>query len=223
MGTSEPPAGANAGRPGVVIAVPEIRDYHEINKEIVRHLDEGQRTIRLSGVRGQRLLAAGLRGGWTATIEVDGDAGPELAAGLDAPGLIVVGLASAADGAASGLRAGTLAILGDVGLALGYAIRGGLVIAAGPAGARAGLGQSGGQIVVLGEVGPMAAERQSGGRFVAPEGRLGPHVGLGRRGGELVQLAPGDLVRLAILDPVREWLGPSISALDGGASGEARP
>ena len=36
----------------VVLAVPEIRDYHAINSEIVRHLDAGRRTIRLAGVRG---------------------------------------------------------------------------------------------------------------------------------------------------------------------------
>ncbi len=76
-----------ADRPAdVVIAVPEIRDYHAINSELVHRLDLGHRTIRLAGVRGQRLLAAGLVGGWSAVIELEGDAGPELAAGLDAPG-----------------------------------------------------------------------------------------------------------------------------------------
>ncbi len=221
MDVSEPPAGAEGGRPGVAIAVPEIRDYHEINKEIVRHLDEGRRTIRLSSVRGQRLLAAGLRGGWSATIEIEGDAGPELAAGLDAPGLTVIGLGSAADGAASGLRAGTLVILGRVGPALGYAMRGGLVVAAGSVGPRAGLGQSGGEIVVFGEAGPMAAERQSGGRFLIARGRLGPHPGFGRRGGERIEVAADDLFRLEILDSVREWLGPALPVIDSSA-GEVR-
>ena len=59
-----------------MISVPEIRDYHAINSEIVRHLDRGCRMIRLAGVRGQRLMASGLAGPWDATIEVDGDAGP---------------------------------------------------------------------------------------------------------------------------------------------------
>ncbi len=221
MDANEPPAGADQGRPGVVIPVPEIRDYHEINKEIVRHLDEGRKTIRLSSVRGQRLLAAGLRGEWSATIVMEGDAGPELAAGLDAPGLIVIGLGSSADGAASGLRAGTVVLLGGAGPALGYAMRGGRVVAAGSVGPRAGLGQSGGEIVVLGEAGPLAAERQSGGRFVVGSGRLGPHPGLGQRGGELVLMKPEDLDRLEILKPVREWIGSGSPVIDGRA-GEAR-
>lgn len=202
-------SGADPGRPDVVLAVPEIRDYHDINKEIVRHLDAGRRSIRLSGARGQRLLAAGLSGSWSGVIEVEGDAGPELAAGLDAPGLIVVGRGPAADGAGGGMRAGCVVVLGDVGVAFGHAIRGGLAVATGSAAARAGLGQSGGDLVVLGDVGPMAGDRQSGGRFVALDGRIGPHAGRGRRGGEFLRIAPDDLARLALLDPIRAWLGPA--------------
>src|SRR5262249_27357931 len=123
----------------VVLAVPEIRDYHAINSEIVRHLDAGCRTIRLSGVSGQRLLAAGLAGTWTAVI--DGAAGPELAAGLDAPGLRVICRGGAGDGGASRLRAGRVLVLGDVGPAFGYAQAGGLTVAAGNSEGRAGLRQ----------------------------------------------------------------------------------
>src|SRR5262249_46436603 len=78
-------------------------DYHAINKELVRHLDRGCRSIRLSGAGGQRLLVSGLVGPWSAVIAVDGDAGPELAAGLDAPAVTVVGRGSAADGGARGV------------------------------------------------------------------------------------------------------------------------
>ena len=70
----------------VVLSVPEIRDYRAINGELVRHLDLGVRSLRLTGANGQRLLVSGLAGPWTAVIEVVGDAGPELAAGMDAPG-----------------------------------------------------------------------------------------------------------------------------------------
>lgn len=201
-----------------MIAVPEIRDYHAINSEIVRHLDAGCRAIRLSGVRGQRLLASGLAGPWSAVVEIDGDAGPEVAAGLDAPGLIVVCRGGGADGAASGLRAGTVLVLQGAGLAFGYAQRGGLAVAAGDAVGRAGLGQRGGDLVLLAGVGPMAGERQSGGRLFAFADRIGPHPGRGGRGGRFIRLShdgrsDGELERadrlelIGLLEPLRPWLG----------------
>lgn len=209
-------SGAAHERPAdVVLAVPEIRDYHAINSEIVRHLDLGCRTIRLSGVRGQRLLAAGLTGPWSAVVEVDGEAGPELAARLDAPGLIVVGRGGAADGAASGMRAGRVLVLGSVGMAFGYALRGGLAVAAGEAAGRAGLGQSGGDLVLLAGAGAMAGERQAGGRIFADSGRVGPHAGRGRRGGRFILLAgdvpddPDWLALAELLGPLGPWLGPA--------------
>ena len=126
------------------IIVPELRDYHQINAEVVRRLERGETHVRLEGVERQRLLAAGLSGGWRATIELIGDAGPELAAGMDAPGVVLVCRGSSADGAGSNLRAGGLLLLGPTGAALGYAQVGGLIIAIGPAGPRAGLKMSGG-------------------------------------------------------------------------------
>jgi glutamate synthase domain-containing protein 3 len=209
----------HADRPGdVVIAVPEIRDYHAVNADVVRRLDAGHRLVRLAGVRGQRLLAAGLAGSWTAVVEVDGDAGPELAAGLDAPGLNVVCRGRADDGAASQLRAGTVLVLGEVGVAFGYAQVGGLAVARGAAGARAGLAQSGGDLVLLGAAGPLAGERQIGGRLFALADRIGPHAGRGRRGGRFIRVAAAETgvghrgaradraEWIARLEPLREWL-----------------
>jgi methylamine---glutamate N-methyltransferase subunit B len=171
-----------------VVAIPEIRDYERINAELVRYLDTGHGKVRLAGAEGQRLLVAGLAGGWNAVVEVEGCAGPELAADLDAPGLTVVCRGPAADGAARGLRSGRVVILDDAGAALGYAQQGGQVVASRGVGPRAGLNQRGGVLVVLGPAGPLAGERQAGGLLVAFGDRLGPHVGRGRRGGRLVQL-----------------------------------
>jgi methylamine---glutamate N-methyltransferase subunit B len=206
---------ASPGRPAeVVIVVPEIRDYHAINAEVVRHLDAGRARIRLADARGERLLAAGLNGPWAAVLEVDGHAGPELAAGLDATGLTIVCRGGADDGGASGLRAGRVIVLGEVGVAFGYAQRGGLAVAAGNAEGRAGLGQSGGDLVLLADAGPRAGERQSGGRLYALADRVGPHAGLGRRGGRLIRIARDDrnaadrLELIGTLGPAREWLGP---------------
>jgi glutamate synthase domain-containing protein 3 len=200
----------------VRISVPEIRDYHAINAEIVRHLNRGYRRIRLAGVRGHRLMVSRLNGPWDATVVVEGDAGPELAAGLEAPALTVVCLGQAADGAASGLRAGRLLVLGLVGTAFGYAQQGGLAVAAAHAGPRAGLRQSGGDLVLLGHAGPLAGECQAGGRVFAFADRLGLHAGRGSRGGRFIRLGPGPgglpgpiadrNALLEALEPVRVWL-----------------
>jgi methylamine---glutamate N-methyltransferase subunit B len=206
----------------VILPVPEIRDYHALNSEVVRHLDAGCTVIRLAGVQGQRLLAAGLAGPWDAVIEIDGDAGPELAAGMDAPGLTVVALGRAADGAGSRLRAGRLLAVGDVDVAFAYAQRGGQAVAGGHVGARAGLCQSGGDLVLLSGAGHLAGERQAGGRIFVPADRVGPHAGRGHRHGRFIRIDPVGLsdgdrtetaadraVLVALLRPLRPWLGPA--------------
>jgi glutamate synthase domain-containing protein 3 len=200
-----------------VVSVPDIRDYHLVNAEVVRRLDAGQRCIRLVGAEGQRLLVAALTGSWDAVVEVEGQVGPELAAGLDAPGLTVVCRGPAADGAARGLRSGLVVLRDDVGVAVGYAQVGGAIVVAGAAGPRAGLNQAGGDLVLLGSVGALAGERQAGGRVFAVAGRLGPHAGRGRRGGRFLTLAsrndlatgldPDDShVALALLGRAFPWL-----------------
>jgi len=165
------------------ISVPELRDYHQINAEIVRLLNRGERHVRLDGVERQRLLAAGLSGPWEATVELLGDAGPELAAGLDAPGLVVVCRGASADGAGSGLKAGRLILHGPTGTAVGYDQKGGLIVALDAAGPRAGLRMSGGRLVLCGPTGPLAGDGQTGGELLLPTTGVGPHVGRDARGG----------------------------------------
>ncbi len=178
-------------RPVPTLSVPEIRDYERINAELVVRLEEGHPLVRLAGAEGQRLLASRIAGPWNAVVEIEGHAGPELAAELDAPGLTVVCTGNAADGAGRGLRSGRLVILGDSGAALGYTQEGGTILAARSAGPRAGLGQRGGVLVVLGHVGRLAGERQAGGWLFVVRNELGPHAGRGRRGGRLVRLPAG--------------------------------
>ena len=175
-------------RPVAVVSVPDVRDYLRINAELVAHLDAGHARVRLAGTEGQRLLASGLAGPWNAVVEIDGRAGPELVAELNAPGLTVVCGGSAADGAGRSLRAGRLLIRGEAGAGLGYAMEGGTVVVLGAAGPRAGLNQRGGTIAALGAVDALAGERQSGGRFFVHEDQIGPHAGRGARGGRLVRL-----------------------------------
>jgi methylamine---glutamate N-methyltransferase subunit B len=214
------------GRPTAVISVPEVRDYERINAELIQALDGGAGHVRLAGAEGQRFLAAGLRGPWSAVVEVEGRAGPELAAGLDAPGVVVVCRGPAADAAARGLRAGRVVMLGEAGDGLAYALEGGTVVVAGAAGHRAGLNQRGGVIVVLGALGRLAGERQAGGWFFAVQDRVGSHDGRGRRGGRFLRLPDrGD--HLAGLEPadaevlratwlgVRPWLDPDALPVEG--------
>jgi glutamate synthase domain-containing protein 3 len=207
---SAPDAGANS-----VLSIPEVRDYQRINAEVAQRLDQGQRHVRLRGAEGQRLLLAGLEGPWQALVEIAGNAGPELAAALNAPALTLVLHGPAADGAARGLRAGRLIVLGPAGDALGIGQEGGVVLAAAGAGHRAGLGQRGGLIVVLGPLGRLACERQAGGILFAGDG-LGPYAGHGRRGGALIRfnaalpdfgVASVDATVIqSVLDEARPWL-----------------
>jgi len=181
------PASTFPEAPSAVLSIPEVRDYDRINAELSQRLDEGHAHVRVVGAEGQRLLLAGLVGGWSALVEIEGDVGPELAAGLDAPGVTVVARGRSADGAGARLRAGRLILLGDTGDVLGSGQQGGVILAAAGAGHRAGLNQCGGVLVVLGPLGRLAGERQTGGRMFVPAGQLGPHAGHGRRGGGLLR------------------------------------
>ncbi len=184
------PAG-DAGSAGPPISVYELRDYHQINAELVRRLNRGDSHVRLEGSEGHRLLLSGLKGLWRATVEILGNAGPELCAGMDAPNITVVCRGSSADGAASGLLAGTLLLLGPSGTALGYCQRGGVVVAGQSVGPRAGLGMRGGDLIVLGSAGPLAGELQRGGRLFLPGSGVGSHCGWNAVGGERHSILSG--------------------------------
>ena len=173
-----------ATRHPVVVSVPEIRDYLQINRRLTQLLDAGVQSIRLVGVERQRLLVSGLNGSWSATIEVDGFAGPELGAGLDAPHLVVVANC-ANDGIGSGLKAGMLVLTGESGCCAGYSQEGGQIVLLGATGGRAGLEQRSGTLVLAGPSGPLCGERQRGGALVLL-GPTDPHeLGYARLGGRL--------------------------------------
>jgi methylamine---glutamate N-methyltransferase subunit B len=182
------------------IVVPELRDYAQINAELVRRLNLGQRRVQLEGVENQRLLVSRLSGPWQAVVEIDGNAGPELAAELNAPGLIVVCRGTAADGAGRGLVAGRLVIVRNCGTALGYFQEGGLIVTRGDVGPRAGLNQKGGSLVLLGRAGALAGERQTGGRLFVRPALAGNHLGFGVRGGRRIDLPASEHLP-ADLDP----------------------
>lgn len=202
------------------MTVPEIRDYGRINARVALLLDSGQGRIRLAGAEGQRLLVSGLSGPWQAVVEIDGRAGPELAANLDAPGLTILCQGSAADGAGRGLRSGRLLIAGDAGVAAGYAMTGGTLIVEGRAGPRAGLAMSGGVLVLGGPADRLTGERQRGGLLFALGDHNGPHTGQGRTGGRLIPVEDLRGLNPADAETLREairglapWLEPSFAQL----------
>ena len=171
-----------------VIVIPEVRDYQRINSELIVRLDEGHPLIRLTGAGGHRLLASRISGRWNAVVEIEGDVGPEIALGLNAPGLTVICRGDAADGAGSGLIAGLLVIQGSAGNAVGYAQRGGTIVVMRDSGHRAGLNRAGGTLALLGAAGRLVGERQSGGAILVDLDKLGPYPGHANRGGRLIPL-----------------------------------
>lgn len=190
------------------VIVPEIRDYTRINAELVRLLDDGHRRVRLSGVDGHRLLAFGIRGSWKAIVDVEGSAGPELAAEMDAPNLAVICAGHAASGAGRSLRSGILLICGDAGPGLGYVQQGGNIVVAGDAAPRAGLDQKGGLILVGGSTGRLPAERQAGGRMIV-RGSIGAHARVGHRGGRLCRFDEATTEDLVDFERIAEVCGPA--------------
>ncbi len=177
------------------IPIPLIRDYRRINRELLRALNAGHQSITLSGVEGQRLLVAGLQGNWTATIEILGNPGPELASGLEAPGLTLLVNGSAGDGAGARLREGRLLIGENAGDAVGIDQVGGVIVINKAAGNRAGLGQRGGLLLLLRDAGRLLGDRQRNGLIVAPQHLLESSRGRPRSGGRFVALG-------AFSDPV---------------------
>lgn len=164
------------------ILVPEIRDYHQINREVARLLSTGATRVRLMGVDGQRLLLSGLEGPWSATLEIVGTTGPDLAFGMNAPGVRAIVMGSAGAGAGYGLKAGTVLIVRDAAEGVGARMEGGTVIVAGTAGHRAGYRQSGGRLLVLGPAGRLAGDRRTGGTLLLDAARASTPFGRGAIG-----------------------------------------
>ncbi len=207
--------GSERSRDVPIIVVPEVRDFVRINAEIMNLLNLGYSRVRLEGAEGQRLLAAGLVGPWRATIEISGRTGPELGANLDAPGLQIIARDSTLDGAARGLRSGTIVVIGDGGDGLGVAQSGGLLVVTGNVGHRAGLGQAGGVLAVLGSTGRLAGDRQTGGHFFLGQGSSGPFAGRAQSGGKRLSWfeplnAPDRVIWEHLSEAVSPWIEPSI-------------
>lgn len=148
--------------------MPEIRDYHVINRLVAQALENGEHEIQLAGVDGQRLLLERLTGPWKARIEINGNAGPELAFAMNAPSVAVDCLGNAADGTGAHLNAGLLTIRGSTGAAAALCQHGGTIVVHGQTGPRAALRMNGGILVLMSSPATRTGEWQSGGTIYQP-------------------------------------------------------
>lgn len=137
-------------------------DFTNLNERM--RLIEGD--IELDGVKGQRFIAAGRRGG---SITINGTPGNALGAYLDGTRIEVKG--NAQDAVGDTMNDGTIIIHGNVGDAAGYAMRGGRIYVKGNAGYRAGVHMKAYQdkvpvMVIGGRTGSFLGEYLAGGIIV---------------------------------------------------------
>lgn len=128
--------------------------------------------LELDGVKGQRFIAAGRKGG---RIKIDGTPGNALGAYLDGTRIEVMG--NAQDAVGDTMNDGTIIIHGNVGDAAGYAMRGGSIYVQGNAGYRAGVHMKAYEdkvpvMVIGGRTGSFLGEYLAGGIIVV----LGLHT-----------------------------------------------
>jgi len=109
--------------------------YKELNKMIAKAIEEGEKTIDLINVNGQRYIARSIRE--KVQINIDGVPGNDLAIFLN--GATIFTNSNAQDGVANTMNEGKVVIRGDASDILGYGMRGGKLFIRGNAGYRVGI------------------------------------------------------------------------------------
>jgi glutamate synthase domain-containing protein 3 len=110
--------------------------YRQLNEAVRDAFAVGMKTVRITGVNGQRYIGTGIAGA-DRTIEIDGTPGNDLGMFMDGPTVVVHG--NAQDGVGNTMNAGTVYVQGDAGDVLGYGMRGGKVFVRGDVGYRVGI------------------------------------------------------------------------------------
>ena len=110
--------------------------YRQLNEAVRSAFAAGAKSVRISGVNGQRYIGTGLRADGV-RIEVHGTAGNDLAMFMDGPTVEVFG--NAQDGVGNTMNSGRVIVHGDAGDVLGYGMRGGRVFVKGDVGYRVGI------------------------------------------------------------------------------------
>ena len=145
-----------------------LLDYRSLNNLIRESSDE----VEISGVLGQRFIAAGLS---HPKITVTGTPGNALGAYLNGACITVHG--NVQDAVGDTMNDGKIIIHGNIGDAAGYAMRGGSIFVKGNAGYRAGIhmkeyGDKKPVMVIGGRCGSFLGEYQAGGLIIV----LGLHT-----------------------------------------------
>ena len=183
--------------------------YRDLNEQVRAAIAEGCGRIRVTGVRGQRYLGAGLRG--DLLIEVEGVPGNDLAAFMDGPRIVVRG--NAQDGVCNTMNRGQVVVHGHAGDVLGYGMRGGALFVRGDVGYRVGIHMKEykGQRPVLvagGCAGDFLGEYMAGGVLAvlglgrdARQPLVGDYCGTGMHGGVIFVRGQADPAHI-VLDQV---------------------
>jgi glutamate synthase domain-containing protein 3 len=165
--------------------------YKELNKMIAKAIEEGEKTIDLINVNGQRYIARSIRE--KVQINIDGVPGNDLAIFLN--GATIFTNSNAQDGVANTMNEGKVVIRGDASDILGYGMRGGKLFIRGNAGYRVGIhmkafNEKKPVIIVGGTAADFFGEYMAGGIMIVlgldkrdAQPLVGNYVGTGMHGG----------------------------------------
>jgi len=168
--------------------------YRDLNEEINRVIQKGEKHIILKNVNGQRYIGAGLRGD-DIRIDIYGVPGNDMAVFMDGPTIEVFD--NAQDGVANTMNSGNVYIHGHAGDVCGYGMRGGRLYVLGDVGYRVGIHMKSYKektpvIVIGGTAGHFLGEYMAGGIIILlgiekPDSKpiAGDYLGTGMHGGTI--------------------------------------
>lgn len=139
----------------------EGKTTREINREIHRLIEAGEREITLLNPKARHNLAVAILR--PVRIVIEGSVGYYGAGMIDGPTVEIRG--SAGWGLAESMMAGTVIVEGNAGNGAAASIRGGTVVIRGDAAARAGISMKGGCLIIQGNAGYMTG-------FMAQKGTI---------------------------------------------------
>lgn len=159
------------------------RPYRQVNEEIKGLVDNGESTIKLTDVFGQRYLGSTLKEG--CTLEICGTPGNDMASYMDGAHIDVFG--NGQDQIGNTMNGGLVVIHGHCGDAAGYAMRGGEIFVRDYVGWRVGIHmkqykEQKPSIIIGGDAGAFLGEYMAGGVIVLL-GKPGRYLGSGMHGG----------------------------------------
>lgn len=170
--------------------------YQELNQQVRRAVESGEKEIVLDNVNGQRYIGAGLR--VQANIIINGVPGNDLASFMDGPHIVVHG--NGQDLIGNTMNSGKVVVHGDAGDVIGHSMRGGKIFIKGNVGYRVGIHMKSYQdlfpVIVAGGIArDFLGEYMAGGVLVLlgldrekgplAENIVGNYVGTGMHGGTI--------------------------------------